>query len=465
MANFNEHHVRGKQVLWFAMLLTLIGCASLPDLRDLRRSARTSQQQLKLLDVRGVLSPRQASLAIEKSGPAGEVSLLKHHLAFIESIDGPPLISGNSARLLIDGPATFKAMFAKIEQARDHINLESYIFDDGVIGAKLAHLLLEKRSQGVEVNIIFDSVGSMATPPAFFERFRSNDIKVCEFNPVNPLKGRKWRINNRDHRKLLIVDGKTAFVGGINISGVYSTSSFGSRRKTSDLSKGWRDTHLQIDGPAVPEFQHLFLETWAKQCGTPLPQRNFFPRIRIMGDKIIRVIGSSPDDALNLTYVVLLSAIAHAKKSVHITMAYFVPDPQTIDILTSAARRGVDVKLILPGFSDFSAVFHAGRSHYSNLLNAGVKLFEHREALLHAKTAVIDGVWSTIGSTNMDWRSFLHNDEVNGVILGVDFASEMQRMFDQDLADAVPIDLAKWESRGSALRMKEWGARLWEYWL
>jgi cardiolipin synthase len=465
VANFNEYPVLGKQLLWFALLLTLIGCASLPDLKDLRRSARKSQQQLNLLDVRGVLSPRQTSLAIGKSGRAGEVSLLEHHLAFIESINGPPLIGGNSARLLIDGPATFEAMFATIEQARDHINLESYIFDDGVIGAKLANLLLEKRSQGVAVNIIFDSVGSMATPPAFFERFRSNHIQVCEFNPVNPLKGRKWRINNRDHRKLLIVDGATAFVGGINISGVYSTGSFGSRRKTSDLSKGWRDTHLQIEGPAVSEFQHLFLKTWEKQCGTPLVQRNFFPRIPVAGDKIIRVIGSSHDDALNLTYVVLLSAIAHAKKSVYITMAYFVPDPQTIEILTSAARRGVNVKLILPGFSDFSAVFHAGRSHYSNLLKAGVNIFEHREALLHAKTAVIDGVWSTIGSTNMDWRSFLHNDEVNGVILGVDFASQMQRMFDQDLADAAPIDLAKWESRGPVLRMKEWGARLWEYWL
>lgn len=447
------------------MVLTLIGCASLPDLRDLRRSARKSQQQLKLLDVCGVLSPRQASLLIKKSGRAGEVSLLEHHLAFIESVNGPPLIGGNSAQLLIDGPATFEAIFAKIELASDHINLESYIFDDGVIGTKLANLLLEKRSQGVDVNIIFDSVGSMATPPAFFEHLRSNRIEVCEFNPVNPLKGKRWRINNRDHRKLLIVDGATAFVGGINISGVYSTGSFGSRRKTSDLSKGWRDTHLQIDGPAVSEFQRLFLETWAKQCGTSLPQRNFFPRIPVTGDKIIRVIGSGPDDALNLTYVVLLSAIAHAKKSVYITMAYFVPDPQTIEVLTAAARRGVDVKLILPGFSDFSAVFHAGRSHYSNLLKAGVKIFEHREALLHAKTAVIDDVWSTIGSTNMDWRSFLHNDEVNGVILGVDFASEMQRMFDQDLADAVPIEIANWESRGSVLRMKEWGARLWEYWL
>ena len=166
-----------------------------------------------------------------------------------------------------------------------------------------------------------------------------------------------------------------------------------------------------------------------------------------------------------MTYVTLLSAITHAEKSVYMTMAYFVPDPQTIETIKAAARRGVDVKLILPGFSDFAAVFHAGRSHYSDLLKAGVKIFEHREAMLHAKTVVIDGVWSTIGSTNMDWRSFLHNDEVNGVVLGEQFAIDMERMFEQDLAAAVRIDLAKWEARGPALKMKEWAARLWEYWL
>lgn len=465
VANRSNPNAGGKCLIWLAIILTLAGCTSLPDLRDLRHGETKSQQQLKRLDVDQVLSPRQDGLVSENSESAGEISLFRHHLAFIEAINGPPLISGNTVRLLIDGPATFTAMFTRIAQAHDHINLESFIFDNGVIGAKLTDLLLEKRSQGVEVNIVYDSVGSMATPPEFFERLKSNHIKVCEFNPVNPLKGRRWRINNRDHRKLLIVDGATAFVGGINISSVYSTGSFGRKRKTADQSKGWRDTHLQIDGPAVTEFQRLFLQTWAKQCGTPLPQHKFLPSVPVTGDKIIRVIASSPDDELNLTYVVLLSAIAHAKKSVYITMAYFVPDPQTINILKSAARRGVDVKLILPGFSDFAAVFHAGRSHYSDLLKAGVKIFEHHDALLHAKTAVIDGVWSTIGSTNMDWRSFLHNDEVNGVILGEDFANEMQRMFEHDLTDAVPVNLARWESRSPILKMKEWGARLWEYWL
>ncbi|MEO5861917.1 MAG: phospholipase D-like domain-containing protein [Burkholderiales bacterium] len=447
-------------------MLAVAGCATLPDLKDFRRGDVQRQNREKLLDTRNVPSQRQAKRIVEKLERGGEATLLRRHLGYIEAINGPPLVVGNSARLLIDGPATFDAMFSAIQRARHHVNLETYIIDDGVIGLRLADLLIAKRRQGVEINIIYDSVGSILTPSDFFERLRSNDIKVCEFNPVNPLKGRRWRINNRDHRKILIVDGETAFTGGINISGVYSAGSVGSRRKRASTSKeGWRDTHVQIDGPAVAEFQHLFVDTWERKCGAPLAQSKFFPNPPAKGDKIISVMGSSPDDPLNLTYIVLLSAIAHAEKSVYLTMAYFVPDPQTIDTLKAAARRGVDVKLILPGFSDFGAVFHAGRSHYSDLLGAGVKIFEHREALLHAKTAVIDGVWSTVGSTNMDWRSFLHNDEVNGIVIGEEFANEMERMFNRDLSDTVPIELAKWEARSPLLKMKEWGARMWEYWL
>ena len=253
-----------------------------------------------------------------------------------------------------------------------------------------------------------------------------------------------------------------AFTGGINISGVYSAGTFGSKRKKATLDKGWRDTHVQIDGPAAAEFQRLFINTWGKQCPSPLEQRHFFPTVFARGNKIIRVLGSSPDDSFNVTYVTLLSAIAHAEKRIYMTMAYFVPDPQTIETIMAAARRGVDVKLILPGFSDFAAVFHAGRSHYSDLLKAGVKIFEHREAMLHAKTVVIDGVWSTIGSTNMDWRSFLHNDEVNAVILGQEFGAQMQVMFEKDLASSNAITLEQWHQRSIGMRLKEMAARLWQ---
>jgi cardiolipin synthase len=263
----------------------------------------------------------------------------------------------------------------------------------------------------------------------------------------------------------LVVDGQVAFTGGINLSSAYSRGSFGlrKRRKEERLENGWRDTHIAVRGPAVQEFQRLFFDTWQRQNCAPIVDVHLTAQPAAAGDKILRVIGSSPDNNASQMYLALLAAIEHAESQIYITMAYFVPDPNTIAALKRAAARGVDVKLILPGFSDFWAVFHAGRSHYSDLMSAGVKIYEQRDALLHAKTAVIDGVWSTVGSTNMDWRSYMHNDEVNVVVLGEDFARTMRDMFDSDLAAAAPIDPLRWEQRSRKFKFKEWFARRWEY--
>ena len=179
----------------------------------------------------------------------------------------------------------------------------------------------------------------------------------------------------------------------------------------------------------------------------------------------MRAIGSSPDEAFSQVYATLISAIGAAETTVHLTNAYFVPDPQLLAALKDAAARGVDVRLILPGHSDSWLVLHAGRSHYGDLLRGGVKIHERRGALLHSKTALIDGVWSTVGSTNLDWRSFLHNDEVNAVVLGHEFGAQMQDMFAADLAASDPVTLQDWEARGVGDRARELAARLWEYWL
>jgi cardiolipin synthase len=212
-------------------------------------------------------------------------------------------------------------------------------------------------------------------------------------------------------------------------------------------------------------MQRLFLDTWAKQRGEPLPEREWFPAVQPAGKHPVRILASGPGDAAPALYSSLLAAIAYAEKSVHITMAYFVPDPQTIKALTDAASRGVDVQLVLPSHTDFWAVFHAGRSHYAELLAAGVKIHERGTALLHAKTIVIDGVWSTVGSANLDWRSFLHNLELNAVILGSDFGKQLEAMFESDLRESKRIEPEAWERRPIEVRMKEWAARLWEYWL
>ena len=180
---------------------------------------------------------------------------------------------------------------------------------------------------------------------------------------------------------------------------------------------------------------------------------------------MVRAIGSSPDEPYSLIYATLLSAIASAETSVHLTNAYFAPDPQLLDALKAAVARGVQVKLILPSQTDSWLVFHVGRGYYATLLNAGVKIYERQGVILHSKTALIDGVWATVGSTNLDWRSFLHNDELNAVILGAEFGSQIQAMFEKDLAASDEVTLEKWERRALNLRVKELLARLWEYWL
>ncbi len=449
-----------------AGLLMLVGCSSLPTIvPDLARSERAPVQ---ISGAGGPLSAAQSKAVLDRLGGGGqETGIFERHLAIEEAIAGSPLTTGNKVLLLQDGPSTYQAMFKAIVAARDHINLETYILDDDEVGQRFAQALIDKQQQGVQVNLIRDSVGTLGTPPAFFQRLKDEGIKVLEFNPMNPLVSRKeWELNQRDHRKLLIVDGRTAFLGGINISSVYSGGSFSrASRERPDGALAWRDTDLQLQGPVVAEFQKLFLSTWERQKGDPLPARDYFPQLQSVGREVVRAIGSTPDEPFSQIYATLLSAIGSAETSIHLTNAYFAPDPQLLAALEAAAARQVDVKLILPSQTDSWLVFHAGRGYYDRLLRAGVKIYERRGVILHSKTALIDGVWATVGSTNLDWRSFLHNEELNAVVLGQEFGVQLQAMFARDLAASDEVTLAQWVNRPLDLRLKELFARAWEYWL
>jgi cardiolipin synthase len=447
-------------------LLVAAGCATLPDARLYMEGRNAAPVQVS--GARGPLSPeKSAAIIADLKRQSGDVDILQKHVALEQAIVGTPLVAGNRAVLLEDGPATYRAMLAAISAAKDHINLETYIIEDDEMGRQFADLLLARQAAGVQVHLIYDSVGCIRTPREFFERLKEGGVQVLEFNPVNPLTAKKgWQVNNRDHRKLLLVDGRTAFIGGINISNVYSSGSSPTRSTpSSPKSGGWRDTQIQIDGPVVAEFQKLFLATWERQHGPPLAGKNYFPALSPRGNELVRSIGSSYDDPHSLIYLTLISAITNAEKSVHLTNAYFVPDPQILQALLDAARRGVDVTLILPALSDSNLVFHAGRSYYTELLAAGVKIYERGGGVLHSKTVVIDGVWSCIGSTNLDWRSFLHNDEVNAVILGPEFAQQMQAMFERDLAASTAITAEAWARRPLRFKLKELMSRIWQYWL
>lgn len=493
--------------LAIALSTTLIvGCSSIPLMTP--DMAFQSPRKVQLEGAQGSLSNAQSRLILAKLKKDGEdTSIFDRHLALESEIVGSPLIIGNKVDLLIDGPSTYKAMISAIESAKDHINMETYIIEDDEIGQQFSNLFIQKQQSGVQVNLIYDSVGCINTPKEFFKRLADAGVNVLEYNPINPLDTRKdWDVNQRDHRKLLIVDGEIAFVGGINISSVYSSGSFGGgysagskskpkktheKVKAEDLNSihsnignpnlgpvlannpphepapsalegtPWRDTHMQMTGPVVAEFQKLYFDTWTAQKGHELAQKNYYPALTNQGNEIVRAIGSTPDEPYSQIYSTLISAINSSETQVFLTNAYFVPDPQLLTALKEAVARGVDVRLLLPGKTDSSLVFHASRSFYDELLSAGVKIYEREGAMLHAKTAEIDGVWATIGSTNLDWRSFVHNQEINAVMLGLDFAGKMQQMFAKDLTESKQITLKDWRARPVAMRLKEQAARLW----
>lgn len=469
------------------LLLGLGGCASVPNTEFLKHAYTTQRARTQFRNALGPVTRRQSdALMAELKKKEGSTDLLDRQVALEQAVSGAPLVLDNHVTLLLDGPATYQAMFAAMRQAQHTINVESYIITADETGQAFANILIERRAAGVEVNVVYDSVGAISTPKAFFDRLEAAGVRVVEFNPLNPLavkKTKSWQPNHRDHRKLLIVDGHTAFLGGINIDSVYSSApSGGSGRGHSGSSgfggsgssggsspedeakrereSGWRDTDIKVDGPVVADLQKTFLATWAKQHGPPLRREDYFPTVNPAGKDIVREIASSPDDAFSAIYLAVVAAIMHAEKQVYLTNAYFVPDPQLTQALLDAAHRGVDVRIILPGTSDATSVSYAAHSYYTTLLKGGVKIYERRGALLHAKTAVIDGVWTCVGSANLDWRSAVDNDELNAVILGPEFAKKMLDAYRQDLGQSDPIELDQWKKRPLADRLKETFFRL-----
>lgn len=479
---------------------TLLACAQLPEVDSDQAKSRASAAP-EVVTAKGKL-PRQTTEQLLKKRWAKSTLDMKTQASLEEAATGVPLIAGNKVQLLFDGPQTMAEMMKAIAAAKDHINFETYIFDQDELGMKFADLLIKKQREGVVVNVIYDSVGTIGVPQEFFDHMKEGGVKLIAFNPVNPAKarGNGWELNSRDHRKMLIVDGKVGFTGGINISDTYSKSSpfrngkggsgsgggsglgsgAGSRagsgigsgvgsgggpthaRGENDV--GWRDTHVRIEGPAVQAMQWLFVQAWIEQDADDLRDAKYFTQVAPAGDKVVRVLGSRPEGHFEI-YKALLLAMQEAKKSIHITCAYFVPDDQTMEALTDAARRGVDVQLVLPSVSDSGLVFHAGRAFYQPLLEAGVKIYELKLSVLHAKTVVIDGVWSTVGSTNLDRRSFLHNSEVNVIVMGDVFGLEMEKAFKEDLHNSREVTLVEWNKRPLSNRLKEWLARVWDYWL
>jgi cardiolipin synthase len=453
------------------VLLVVGACATLPEREALKPESAASApvaQQVNVRDRGGTVTPAVEQRVIAAVKAEGGGDLTEHHLRVLAKSGDVDLYRGNSTRLLLDGPATFAAMKSAIERARGRVLLESYIVEDSSMADQLSALLARKVAQGVSVALMYDGVGSRGNA-AYFDKLAESGVAVCKFNPVNPLeRPGYWGINHRNHRKVLVVDEEVAFTGGINISRAYSTGS-ATRGSGGDgdevLERGWRDTHIELRGPVVPAFARGFAAVWASQgcrgtIGTAPPAAR-----RAAGERVVKLLESDPRDPGNRIYTTLLQAIDASQRSVHLTMAYFAPGTDMVAALAEAARRGVDVSLVLPGRSDFTLVLHAGRSYYDELLSAGVRIHEMDQAVMHAKTAVIDGVLSTVGSSNMDWRSWVANNEINVIVLGNDFGKELEAVFQRDVEQSRAISIDAWRQRSLSSRVMEQIGRIAERWL
>jgi len=412
---------------------------------------------------RGPLSQRQTDAIIKRlAAQAPDAGALERHLSIEQLVAGTPLSAGNQVTVLHDGPDTFAAIFAAIHAAKRYLYLEYYILEEVQYnGEQLSDLLLARAREGVRIVILYDSVGSLSTPGAFFDRLTQAGIPVIAFNPLNPLT-RHFAINDRDHRKLLLADGRIAVIGGVNLSADYE-SAFGS--KAAPAHEPWHDTDLQIAGPAVGDLKLLFEQHWQQQGGdaAALAAEGGGDRAEVQGDQVVRIVGSQAGQRLSPRYyATLLSAIRSTESRIDVTAAYFVPTHQESRALLRAARRGVQVRLLLPSHSDSSPALAVQRSHYSALLRAGCQVYEREDGILHSKTVVSDGVWSIVGSSNFDHRSVLFNDEIDAVVIGNRTGAELESYFDEGVSHAHRIDAQSWNQRPFSQRMRERFWRLWE---
>lgn len=363
-------------------------------------------------------------------------------------------VGAHRLALLRDGEQVFPAMLDAIARARRTICLETYILRDDAIGRRFGAALCERAEAGVEVSLLYDAWGSSVSE-SFVQALRDAGVRTLAFRPID-FNSRFEKVSRRDHRKSLIVDSRIAFTGGLNISDDYAPASEG--------GAAWRDTHLRLIGPAAAELQYFFLRTWRRAGGDPFDERRYGiegrrpdPRVRVVSSDIRR-----PRRSVRAEYRV---AILRARRKILITNAYFLPPLRMISAISAAARRGADVRVMVAGTTDVPAVLLASRTIYGGLLEAGVRMYEWHGRVLHAKTAVIDGRWSTIGSSNLDAQSLRKNLEVNAFINHEGFAAAMERMFFDDLTCCEEITADRWQRRPFWERAASWTAYLARDWL
>jgi cardiolipin synthase len=353
-------------------------------------------------------------------------------------------IGGNTVILLLNGDEIFPAQLAAIRSARETITYAQYFYEEGAIGAEIAEALAERCRAGVRAHVLLDGFGTLAIPAAYRETMTQAGCEVATFRPLSPLSlGAVFGFgssNKRNHRRLLVVDGRVGFTGGSGISPKW----LGNGRTEGH----WRDTDVRLEGPVVGKLQGAFAENWLEATGNVLGGASYFPSLPRTGSVFAQVVRSSPVVGSFSMYTMFLLAMSSARQSIYITNPYFLPDDRMTQVLMEASKRGVRVVALLPGAIDNNIVRQASRSKFGELLEAGIQIYEYQAGLLHAKTMTVDGVWATIGSTNLDTRSFARNEELNAVVYDKEVVSRLEKIFAEDLVNARKVHLRRWRGRG-----------------
>lgn len=351
---------------------------------------------------------------------------------------GPALLEGNRVEVLSNGDEIFPAMLKAIRGAQKTITFETYIYWSGTIGKEFADALSERARAGVRIHVLLDWIGSLKMDPSLIDQMKQAGVQVMKYHKP------RWytlhRLNNRTHRKLLIVDGREGFTGGVGIGDEW--------RGHAQDPDHWRDSHYHLQGPAVAQMQAAFMENWIKVSGEVLHGPDYFPALETAGEGRAQVFSSSPTGGSVSMRLMYLLGITAASRSIHLSTPYFVPDSLARKALIDAVKRGVTVQVITVGpVTDAELVRHASRASWGELLEAGVEIYEFQPTMYHVKAMIVDGLWAAVGSTNFDPRSFNLNDEANLSYFDADIAQHLIEIFRQDLARSRQVTLQEWKDR------------------
>ncbi len=365
-------------------------------------------------------------------------SELRGVMRLASSLGRADVRTGNRVEVLVGAPKTYDALVAAIEAATDHVHLQYYVFRADDAGSRIVHALEAARDRGVEVRLLYDAFGSAGLGPRLRALRKKGGLSAAFF-PLDPVR-KAATINLRNHRKLTIVDGRVGFCGGVNVS---------------DRFVPWRDVHLRVEGPAVAQLAATFAEDWFFATREDLVADRYVPVAPPAGPTTMQIVESGPDQTIERIHRMYFAAIAAAQTRVWVTTPYFVPDRAILMALTTAAARGVDVRILTNAHSNWGITQHAGRSFYEELLGAGVRVLEYEGGMLHTKTLVVDGQFATVGSANVDVRSFRLNFELIAMLYDQAIVREIEALFAEDAARAHEITASEWERRSVGARLLE----------